>query len=736
VRRLAVLAVLLPALAGSAAAQGAGAARDACPPAHRSGASPAAIDAALRSGRDLWGQRLLASRAGPTYAGARGYLAPLLLARAAGGQPLTASGVLYLPFGIPAGDQGALDVALHVADGSAIVERRVGGRALTVSVGLHGTERYGSCLARLSEPRLADGWLPILETRYVDAAGIHYSQESFSTRTGVPRRLVSFVRLTADARGARSGGRAVVRFPGGSLSVPVARSRIRTVYLAWPVGSRHLVTSDEDSYAAARRTVYVYWQERLAEGMTVDVPEPRVENADRALLVQNLLLTWRYSIGNAYEQFSFPEGIDAAQVMGEMGFPDVARAMMRTALTRRDTAYPDWKMGEKLLGSATQFALFRDRTFLSEATPVLSKEVTRLGRQIDASPTGLLPREQYSSDIHDAVYGLHTQTIVWAGLRGMAAAWGQDGRPQLAADCRRLASRLGGGLRAAIRRSERRLPDGSLFLPIRLLDGEAPYRSLVEARLGSYWNLVMPYALASGFFAPGSPEARGVWRYMQLHGSRLLGLVRAGAYALYGRHAPFPVSGTDAVYGINTARFLADEGDADQLVLSLYGQLAAAMTPGTFTAGEAASVAPLAGADARAMYLPPNGAANAAFLETLRLLLVHETAGGLELAYFTPRAWLEPGKRIAVSNAPTRFGPVSYSIETHDRFADVTVDAPARARPVTLQLRLRLPPGRRIAAVTLDGRRYRHFDASTGTIDLSGHRGELLLRVGFRHGVA
>ena len=168
---------------------------------------------------------------------------------------------------------------------------------------------------------------------------------------------------------------------------------------------------------------------------------------------------------------------------------------------------------------------------------------------------------------------------------------------------------------------------------------------------------------------------------MQLHGSRLLGLVRAGAYALYGRDAPFPVSGTDQVYGINVSRFLADRGEADQLVLSLYGQLAAAMTPGTFVAGEAASVAPLPGQRERAMYLPPNGAANAAFLETLRLLLVHETADRLELAYSTPRAWLAPGRRIAVTNAPTRFGPVSFAIDAQARTADVTVAVRPAATP-------------------------------------------------------
>ena len=166
--------------------------------------------------------------------------------------------------------------------------------------------------------------------------------------------------------------------------------------------------------------------------MTVDVPEPRVLDAARALLVQDLLLTWRYSIGNAYEEFSFPEGVDVAQVLGEQGFEDVARAILRTSLTRPNTAYPNWKMGEKLLGSATHYPLFRDAPTSPPRRRRSRGYVATLGRQIDASPTGLLGRERYSSDIHDPVYGLHSQAVVWAGLRGMAEAWAQTGQPALA----------------------------------------------------------------------------------------------------------------------------------------------------------------------------------------------------------------------------------------------------------------------------------------------------------------
>lgn len=215
---------------------------------------------------------------------------------------------------------------------------------------------------------------------------------------------------------------------------------------------------------------------------------------------------------------------------------------------------------------------------------------------------------------------------------------------------------------------------------------------------------------------------------MQLHGSHLLGLVRAGAYALYGK-PQFPVGGTDEVYGINTARYLADAGDADQLVLSLYGQLAAAMTPGTFVGGEADSVAPDRGRYLRTTYLPPNAASNAAFLTKLRLMLVHETRdshgepNGLQLAYATPRAWLEPGKRVAVRQMPTSAGPVSFELEAHASSVDAVIEVPSRQPLPRLLLRLRLPRGKRIVSVRVDGSPFRSFDPSTGTIDLTGRTG-------------
>src|SRR5689334_10174494 len=160
----------------------------------------------LGSGRDVWGDRLLAAKSGPTLAAASKLLPPLLYAAGHGGARLTASGVYYLPFTLPTSVGGARGFGLHVADGSQVIVRRVGGPSLLVGVGAGGGERFGSCVARLQMPRLANGYLPILDVGYRDAAGVRYREESFVGRLAHGPSLVSFVRVEADARGARGGG--------------------------------------------------------------------------------------------------------------------------------------------------------------------------------------------------------------------------------------------------------------------------------------------------------------------------------------------------------------------------------------------------------------------------------------------------------------------------------------------------------------------------------------------------
>ena len=757
-RRLALGAAVV-VLAGTASS-GAGGGRDAsaCMPLPADPVYDAGVREALAQRQDAWGNALLASPAGPTYDSVHGLLHPLMMVgRPAGLKPtrLTDSGIYYLPFGQPRGWGGAGVVQLHVADGSQVVSRRVDGPKLTVFVGPRGSERYGSCLSRLDTPRLAQGYLPILETAYTDAEGVRYNQESFAARIPQTRALVSFIRLTVDPSGTRVGAARIhftpslhlrrvghqlrrgrlarllfgknLRFDGRSLVTTVRRPR--AIYLAWLDRSSRTrpFRVNRAAYERARASVERYWAKRLATGAELVVPEQRVYDAERNLLIQNLMLSWRYSLGNAYAHFSW-ELLDVAEVMGAYGYRGVERAILGAAL-RAPTPFPNRSAGERMVGSADYLRRFADTNYVERVTPRFRRDIESFGRQLDAGTPGLLRRERYGADITGPIYGLHAQVLALQGLRATADVWTRTRRPLLAALATAAADRLEAGLRSAVAASQVWLPDGSLFVPIALVDGsERPYDALTSTKRGAYWNLVMPYVLASGFIRPGSTEATGVLRYLLNHGSRFLGLVRFSPHT--GVTNPgYQRPGTDDVYGTNVARFLADNDQPDQLVLSLYGKLGAGMTENTFVSGEGSTIAPVSGQYYRSMHRPPNSANNAFFLETLQLTLVHETrdAGGvpqgLELAYATPRAWLEAGKQIAVRRLQTSFGQLSYTLDAGATSVRASIDLPSGFTG-PLRLRLRLPAGQRLGTVTVNGLPTTRF-LGPETIDLSGATGHV-----------
>ena len=68
---------------------------------------------------------------------------------------------------------------------------------------------------------------------------------------------------------------------------------------------------------------------------------------------------------------------------------------------------------------------------------------------------------------------------------------------------------------------------------------------------------------------------------------------------------------------------------------------------------------------------------------------------------------------------------MSYSIVARQAAIQIHVTVPSRTAPGSLRLRLRLPDGKRIASLLLDGKPYYRYDRASGTIDLSGLTGRL-----------
>lgn len=746
---------------------------------------------ALASQTDILGNQVLSRPDGPTYENVKDRLRPAFWAvgPAGWGGALTDSWVHYVPFGQPTGLDTRGQIALHVADGSQITSNKSGFRTMRVYVGRRGEERFGECTAELEEPRLLGGYQPVLEVSYTDHDGIRYRQQSFATFLPGTEILASYVKITANRAGSaqastrirfdeccaleRSGNRLVAddqtylyfgpdaTFSADGLAYDLNLSdrRDHSVYVVRvnsPVAGAPDVVPGEAAHVAARRASIGYWESRLSQGATFSVPEPLVMDAQRNLLIQNLLMTVRYSIGNQYESFYQPESSDTVETLGRYGFLDVYRASLESLLAR--SKGPDrrnWEMGEKLLRAADYYWLTGDASFIDANAPFHAGFAADLARQQRRDRNGLLERQRYSSDITRDVYGVHQISRALYGLKAIAAVWHGTDHTDLAARYTRVARALETALERAVRRSSRDLPDGSLFTPAMLLARERPYDPIAATRMGGYWNLVSPYAFASGIYAPGGVRARRTLAYLYGHGSRLLGSLRSRLGAI------------NDVYGVEQAKFLADNDQADQLVLTLYGNLAHGRTRGTFIGGEAANVAPLAhrwpdrigycgvGEPCtrpeisaawstmdvyRAQYNPPNSANNTLFLSILRSMLVNEVSDdahipyGLELAFATPRGWLENGKRIAVRNAPTPFGPVSYTIDSAlaDNVVAATVEVPSGRTALPLLLKLRVPSSKRIVAVTVNGGAHDRFDPDREIVDLSGLEGELRIRLRYR----
>jgi hypothetical protein len=122
---------------------------------------------------------------------------------------------------------------------------------------------------------------------------------------------------------------------------------------------------------------------------------------------------------------------------------------------------------------------------------------------------------------------------------------------------------------------------------------------------------------------------------------------------------------------------------------------------------------------------PDNGTAGW-FLENFRNLLVMEEGQALWLARATPRAWLEHGKSITVSRAPTYFGPVAYEIVSDVDHGKITaaVQMPSRKPPQTVMLRFRHPQAKPIKSVTLNGRDCQDFNTAKEVILVTGVQGK------------
>jgi hypothetical protein len=189
------------------------------------------------------------------------------------------------------------------------------------------------------------------------------------------------------------------------------------------------------------------------------------------------------------------------------------------------------------------------------------------------------------------------------------------------------------------------------------------------------------------------------------------------------------ICGIPTVYGHNTHELggflsyghgfgLLQYDFVREYLLLLYSLEAHQYTRSTWTAPE---TRPLNPKQFAAQYCAP---AQMTVPLLTRWMLVFEEPDSevLWLAKATPRSWLEDGKTIGVTNAPTRWGRLSFHLRSNlkESRIEAKLVLPPTPESAQIKLRLRAPDGHRLRAVTLNGKPWNRFDAKEETITLAG----------------
>jgi len=617
---------------------------------------------------------------------------------------------------------------------------------------------FGENLQRLDGPKYVDGYLPVVKFQYRTNFAT-YSEEAFAPTNDAPATNgACFVRFSAAGGKGRvearldpkpkwenkdraildATGKCVLSFSPAwewdaerSALVATLKDDETAELLVYTVPPAEAPATSIESYDDARRECVEFWRQFLEDGIALSAPEPLVNDAWRAMLIGIYMIAsndkLHYSASNAYAKLYEGECGDVLRSVMLFGHTADGPALLKPLLQFDRKATRFHVAGHKLQLLAYYYWLTRDATTVREYEPLWRQAVELIltSREQDS---GLLPKDNYAGDIPQQVYSLNSNANCWRGLRDVAAMLGEMGDDVEATKLRRVAGEYRKAILAAVEKSIRR-ESRPPFIPVALLSDEPAHDPLTATRQGSYYDLIIPYVIGSEIFGQGSAHEDWLLGYLQQHGGLALGMIRTMPAQGQFKNEP----GVNPLYGLRYQLALLRRDDRERALVGFYGQLAQGMTRETYIGGEGSRF--LHGdANGRSFYLPPNSASNAAWLITLRNLLIQDwdldedaRPETLRLLFAAPRAWLAEAKRVSVSAAPTMFGPVSLDVQSRlaDGFVQVRVTPPPRDVKTVL-LRAPLPEGWSAEAVDVDGATAKLIDRNV--VDLSGRKEPMVVR--------
>ena len=686
--------------------------------------TPERIKELQAADKDILGNLELAKKDDPSYEAVAGIMPGMK-------KPREVIGVRYHPHDIGVAPDGTLELSDdYDAKGAPTSFFEVGTPAV----------RFGSAPAGCFKS-LLQGYLPIVTARF-DHDGVEYRQTVFGYSEGLSpdKDLWAFVELEAKNPGAQPVQTAVrIRFaPEMPVNAPktwdlkLATGSSQKIHLRIPFAIKTQKYGEvaEAEYDAAIKSVFAFWVKELNAGLKLDVPEPRINEAARAWLAYaaldvdkiNGVLEPHDGAGFYEEIFGYSAAL-LPHALDLWGRPDAARQILDSLLTfQKPDGLFTMNFGTPdpgtLLGSIWEhYRLTGDLTWLRGVAPKMIKMADWIIKKRKESMIltggkksvtfGLIKFSPYC-DFQTPSYDYFGDTYCAMGLEKTALAL-------QAAGMKDEAGRIGGEA-AAYRKDILASMDAAAIdrWGMKVLPLEPETHRVLKStnyRAGGYYGLIAGCMLESEFLPADNTRAGWVMRFMEEKGGLRLGM------------AEFD-SGVDHAYTYGYWLDCLKLDRVKQAILGLYGSLAYGMSRETYSGVEVTHL--FTGANEPTL---PHLYSCTQQLRLLRMMLVREDGADLRIGQAVPRPWLEAGKKIDIQNAPTSFGAVSFTIESHIERKQIAVNfaAPAREAPRNIIIRFRHPHGEAIKGVKVDGKPIASF--KDDTVTLASPRGALKILV-------
>jgi hypothetical protein len=528
-----------------------------------------------------------------------------------------------------------------------------------------------------------------------DPGAQHAAGGGAVTRDG--RVLYAYLgRPTEVAAGPRRARGPATRFGRTEYRVRLRPGSATSFDLRIPVTPRAMTAGELAALRATpfgehRLAVIRRWRATLAGQTVLDVPEPAVQDAFRASVVQ--LLEPRYELDGhwvqpvnklQYHSFWIRDTAVIAQALSLAGLHEPARQDLEyfAKWQQEDGLFISRPgqldgLGQALWGLGEHVRLSGDAAFAVAQLPAVERAVHWLRAARAKDPLKLVP----PSDPRDneLVAGHLAGDDFWAvaGLDAAADLAAAAGRPDL----------------ATAWRADRDDLQATVIALLRERGGAIP--PALDAEGGNDWgNLwaAWPYPV----LAPHDAQVGATLR--RVRGRFAEGIATYGP-SLHG-YLGFRVFQTELA-----------RGEQRKVVAGLYASLAhLTATDGCFELGTRPY-----GRRLIADNLAPHGWCSAEIVALLRNMLVRERGAGLQLLGALSPAWLGANRRVALSGAPTQHGVVSVALRSTATGATLRW-----AGPEGVPLWWTVPASAQ--AVTVDGKPVRarlvRLPAASGTLEI------------------